>query len=120
MYKLILMVDMNLEKTIFIIRNKLRFLTVEEVVFKCFDSNYLIARMAILELINRNPTNINLDDSIIRQVINKMTIEDIWSIASSKSNTKLFLLAYERLSDILEYYDRIYEKEQLKEKLKLL
>ena len=74
MYKLILMVDMNLEKTIFIIRNKLRFLTVEEVVFKCFDSNYLIARMAILELINRNPTNINLDDSIIRQVINKMTI----------------------------------------------
>ena len=49
-----------------------------------------------------------------------MTIEDIWSIASSKSNTKLFLLAYERLSDILEYYDRIYEKEKLKEKLKLL
>ena len=48
MYKLILMVDMNLEKTIFIIRNKLNFLTVEEVVFKCFDSNYLIARMAIL------------------------------------------------------------------------
>ena len=120
MYKLILMVDMNLEKTIFIIRNKLNFLTVEEVVFKCFDSNYLIARMAILELINRNPTNINLDDSIIRQVINKMTIEDIWSIASSKSNTKLFLLAYERLSDILVYYDRIYEIEQLKERLKLL
>ena len=111
---------MNLEKAIFIIKNKLRFLTVEEVIIKCFDNNYLIARMAILELINRNPTNINLDDSIIKQVIDKMTIEDIWTIASNKSDTKLFSLAYERLNDILEYYDKIHEKEKLKEKLKVL
>ena len=111
---------MNLEKAIFIMKNKLRFLTVEEVVIKCFDNNYLIARMAILELINRNPTNINLDDSIIKQVIDKMTIEDIWTIASNKSDTKLFSLAYERLNDILEYYDKIHEKEKLKEKLKVL
>ena len=111
---------MNLEKAIFIIKNKLKFLTIEEVIIKCFDNNYLIAKMAISELINRNPTNINLDDSIIKQVIDKMTIEDIWAIASNKSDTKLFLLAYERLNDILKYYDKVQEKEKLKEKLKLL
>ena len=111
---------MNLEKTIFIIRNKLRFLTVEEVVFKCFDNNFLIARLAILELIRRNPVTIDLDDNIILSVIKKMTIEDIWYLGTTKSDTKLFKFAKQELNRILEYYDKVNEKEKIKEKLKLL
>lgn len=111
---------MNLEKITFIIENKLRFLTVEEVVFKCFDNNYLIARLAILELIRRNPVTIDLDDNIILSVIKKMTIEDIWYLGTTKSDTKLFKFAKQELNRILEYYDKVNEKEKIKEKLRLL
>ena len=111
---------MNLEKITFIIENKLRFLTVEEVVFKCFDNNYLIARLAILELIRRNPITIDLDDNIILSVIKKMTIEDIWYLGTSISVTKLFKFAKQELNRILEYYDKVNEKEKIKEKLRLL
>ena len=111
---------MNLEKITFIIENKLRFLTVEEVVFKCFDNNYLIARLAILELIRRNPITIDLDDNIILSVIKKMTIEDNWYLGTTKSDTKLFKFAKQELNRILEYYDKVNEKEKIKEKLRLL
>ena len=49
-----------------------------------------------------------------------MTIEDIWSIASLKINTKLFSFAYQKLNSILEYYDEVYKKDEIRSKLKLL
>ena len=49
-----------------------------------------------------------------------MTIEDIWYLGTTKSDTKLFKFAKQELNRILKYYDKVNEKEKIKEKLKLL
>ena len=120
-YKILVVgVLMSLDKIIFILENKFRYLSSEELVYKALQDNFLVSKLAIQELVRRNPMVIDVDDSLIIKVINKMTIEDIWSIASLKRNTKLFSLAYQKLNSILEYYDEIYKKNEIKSKLKLL
>lgn len=120
-YKILLVgVLMSLDKIVFILENKFRYLSSEELVYKALQDNFLVSKLAIQELVRRNPMVIDVDDSLIIKVINKMTIEDIWSIASLKRNTKLFSLAYQKLNSILEYYDELYKKDEIKSKLKLL
>ena len=120
-YKILLVgVLMSLDKIVFILENKFRYLSSEELVYKALQDNFLVSKLAIQELVRRNPMVIYVDDSLIIKVINKMTIEDIWSIASLKRNTKLFSLAYQKLNSILEYYDEVYKKNEIKSKLKLL
>ena len=120
-YKILLVgVLMSLDKIVFILENKFRYLSSEELVYKALQDNFLVSKLAIQELVRRNPMVIDVDDSLIIKVINKMTIEDIWSIASLKINTKLFTFAYQKLNSILEYYDEVYKKDEIKSKLKLL
>ena len=120
-YKILLVgVLMSLDKIVFILENKFRYLSSEELVYKALQDNFLVSKLAIQELVRRNPMVIDVDDSLIIKVINKMTIEDIWSIASLKINTKLFTFAYQKLNSILEYYDEVYKKDAIKSKLKLL
>ena len=120
-YKILLVgVLMSLDKIVFILENKFRYLSSEELVYKALQDNFLVSKLAIQELVRRNPMVIDVDDSLIIKVINKMTIEDIWSIASLKINTKLFTFAYQKLNSILEYYDEIYKKDEIRSKLKLL
>lgn len=120
-YKILLVgVLMSLDKIVFILENKFRYLSSEELVYKALQDNFLVSKLAIQELVRRNPMFIDVDDSLIIKVINKMTIEDIWSIASLKRNTKLFSFAYQKLNSILEYYDELYKKNEIKSKLKLL
>ena len=120
-YKILLVgVLMSLDKIVFILENKFRYLSSEELVYKALQDNFLVSKLAIQELVRRNPMVIDVDDSLIIKVINKMTIEDIWSIASLKINTKLFTFAYQKLNSILEYYDEVYKKNEIKSKLKLL
>ena len=111
---------MSLDKIVFILENKFRYLSSEELVYKALQDNFLVSKLAIQELVRRNPMVIDVDDSLIIKIINKMTIEDIWSIASLKINTKLFSFAYQKLNSILEYYDEVYKKNEIKSKLKLL
>ena len=120
-YKILLVgVLMSLDKIVFILENKFRYLSSEELVYKALQDNFLVSKLAIQELVRRNPMVIDVDDSLIIKVINKMTIEDIWSIASLKINTKLFTFAYQKLNSILEYYDEVYKKDEIRSKLKLL
>ena len=120
-YKILLVgVLMSLDKIVFILENKFRYLSSEELVYKALQDNFLVSKLAIQELVRRNPMVIDVDDSLIIKIINKMTIEDIWSIASLKINTKLFSFAYQKLNSILEYYDEIYKKDEIRSKLKLL
>ena len=120
-YKILLVgVLMSLDKIVFILENKFRYLSSEELVYKALQDNFLVSKLAIQELVRRNPMVIDVDDSLIIKIINKMTIEDIWSIASLKINTKLFTFAYQKLNSILEYYDEVYKKDEIKSKLKLL
>ena len=120
-YKILLVgVLMSLDKIVFILENKFRYLSSEELVYKALQDNFLVSKLAIQELVRRNPMVIDVDDSLIIKVINKMTIEDIWSIASLKINTKLFSFAYQKLNSILEYYDEVYKKDEIRSKLKLL
>ena len=120
-YKILLVgVLMSLDKIVFILENKFRYLSSEELVYKALQDNFLVSKLAIQELVRRNPMVIDVEDSLIIKVINKMTIEDIWSIASLKRNTKLFSLAYQKLNSILEYYDEVYKKDEIRSKLKLL
>ena len=120
-YKILLVgVLMSLDKIVFILENKFRYLSSEELVYKALQDNFLVSKLAIQELVRRNPMVIDVDDSLIIKIINKMTIEDIWSIASLKINTKLFSFAYQKLNSILEYYDEVYKKDEIRSKLKLL
>ena len=120
-YKILLVgVLMSLDKIVFILENKFRYLSSEELVYKALQNNFLVSKLAIQELVRRNPMVIDVDDSLIIKIINKMTIEDIWSIASLKINTKLFSFAYQKLNSILEYYDEVYKKDEIRSKLKLL
>lgn len=96
-----------LEKIEFKIRNKLFYLNNEDLIIKCLDNNYLISKNAILELLRRNPINIDLDNSILNLVINKLTIEEIWYLVASKVNSKLVHLACLKLNDILDYYQNL-------------
>ena len=120
-YKILLVgVLMSLDKIVFILENKFRYLSSEELVYKALQNNFLVSKLAIQELVRRNPMVIDVDDSLIIKIINKMTIEDIWSIASLKINTKLFSFAYQKLNSILEYYDEKNKKDEIRSKLKLL
>ncbi len=112
--------DVNLNKIILVLRNKLFSLNNEELVFKCLDNNLLISNLAIQELVRRNPTLIMVDDNFLEKVIWKMTIEQIWELAHFNVDTKLCFLASIRLRSILEYYDLYNQKEDRKEKIYLL
>ena len=111
---------MNFEKIVFVLNNKLSYLSNEELVLKCLDSNDLISKVAIEHLVARNPININLEDDVILRVIDKMTIEQIWNIASYNIDTKLCNLTYKKLCSILKYYEQLNKREELKKKFVLI
>ena len=62
------------ERTYFIIKNKFWKLSTEEVIYKIFDKNIMISSIAKEELLNRNLSNINVSDDILKKVILNLSL----------------------------------------------
>ena len=96
-----------------IILNKYMALPYQELVSRCLDSNPLISNIAIDALLKRNDDDAMISDEILERIINKMTIEDIYSLVTSDINQRLKKIAYLKLKEILAYYDNnieLYQK----------
>ncbi len=96
-----------------IIFNKFLQLTYSELIDKCLNDNPLVSNIAIDVLLKRNDDNSMIADEILEKIINKMTIEDIYNLVTSNSNSRLAKLAYLKLKEILAYYDNnieLYQK----------
>ena len=102
------------DKVSFIIRNKLFVLSNEDLTLKCLDKDILISSLACEELVRRNPISINIDDDILSLVINNFSIEQVWDLVSRNVDSKLSKLAYQKLNDFLDYYDKMHEKSKVK------
>ena len=108
------------DKTIFVLKNKLTMISDNDLIFKCLDNNYLIASLAREELVRRHPVHINFDDEVLLNVIDKLSLEQIYELVIENVDTRLCILAYNRLSNILDEYDKLHEKIKRKEKIHLL
>ena len=107
------------DKTIFVLKNKLTMISDNDLIFKCLDNNYLIASLAREELVSRHPVYLNFDDEVLLKIIDKLSIEQIYELAITNVDTRLCILAYNRLLDILDEYDRIHEDRKRREKIYL-
>jgi len=108
------------DKTTFVIKNKLMRISDDNLIIKCLDDNYLIASLAREELVRRHPVYINISDDILIKVIDKLSLEQIYELVIVNVDTRLCILAYNRLSNILDEYDKLHEKIKRKEKIHLL
>ena len=110
-----------LNKVEFVIRNKLIFLENDELISKCLDKNILVSSLACEILVSRFNLDTNHNDETLLKVINKLSIEQVWELMSRHDNSKLSLLALEKLNKILEfyqntnaYYDKVHENKKTK------
>ena len=103
------------------IRNKLIFLGNDDLISKCLDKNILISSLAREILVNRSNLDTNHNDETLLKVINKLSIEQIWDLMTRNDNSKLSILAIDKLNKILEfyqntsdYYDKVNENKKAK------
>lgn len=114
--------ELDMERFTFIERNKLWHLTTYEVIKKIFSDNIIISTLAKEELLKRNLDNIEIDDEIVKKVISKLSIEQVFELMNQDQNGKFALLAKDAFDKILEisekinrkaYLDKVYEDESL-------
>ena len=99
---------MMFNKVLFVTRNKLMNLSTYDLLFKVMDSNILISTLAKEELINRDLNDLNtLPDAIIEKVIEKLNIEQIWTLIKSGEKNHFVELAIVKLNKILDYYQNL-------------
>lgn len=114
-----------------IIKNKLWNLDTETLIYKVLDKNIFISSIAKEELISRNLENINIPDEILRQVILKLSVEQLYQLVKNNDGSKLANLASIEFNKILEdaennyreaFFDKVYDEilEGQKPKLRLL
>ena len=119
------------ERTYFIIKNKFWKLSTEEVIYKIFDKNIMISSIAKEELLNRNLSNINVSDDILKKVILNLSIEQIYDLVVNHQGSRLSYFASIEFNKILEdaknnylvaFYDKVNDQitEGEKPKLKLI
>lgn len=119
------------ERTYFIIKNKFWKLSTKEVIYKIFDKNIMISSIAKEELLNRNLSNINVSDDILKKVILNLSIEQIYDLVVNHQGSRLSYFASIEFNKILEdaknnylvaFYDKVNDKitEGEKPKLKLI
>ncbi len=76
---------------------------------KCLDSNPLISMIAIQALLIRNDDDEMVPEEILRRIVDKLTIEDVYSLVVNNNNSRLTKIACIRLKEILAYYDNNFE-----------
>jgi len=114
-----------------IIKNKLWNLDTETLIYKVLDKNILISSIAKEELLSRDLENINIPDEILRQVILKLSVEQLYQLVKNNDGSKLANLASIEFNKVLEdaennyreaFFDKVYDEilEGQKPKLRLL
>ena len=107
-------------KTIVVLKNKLMMLSNNDLVYKCLDSNYLISSLAREELVRRHPISLDIEDTILTSIIDKLSIEQIYELVTSNVDSKLSSLAILKLKKIFDYYDKVNGIDSQKDKIYLL
>lgn len=114
-----------------IIKNKLWNLDTETLIYKVLDKNIFISSIAKEELLSRDLENINIPDEILRQVILKLSVEQLYQLVKNNDGSKLANLASIEFNKVLEdaennyreaFFDKVYDEilEGQKPKLRLL
>lgn len=110
-----------LNKVEFVIRNKLIFLGNDDLISKCLDKNILISSLAREILVSRFNLDTNHNDETLLKIIDKLSIEQVWELMSRHDNSKLSILALEKLNKIFEFYqdtndfyDKVHENKKEK------
>lgn len=114
-----------------IIKNKLWNLDTETLIYKVLDKNIFISSIAKEELLSRDLENINIPDEILRQIILKLSVEQLYQLVKNNDGSKLANLASIEFNKILEdaennyreaFFDKVYDEilEGQKPKLRLL
>lgn len=80
----------------------------EELIEKMLSNNVLIANIAKEEFIKRDFQDLETSDNILKMIISKLTIEDIWALINTNQNNHFIQLISDRLNEILEYYQANY------------
>ena len=83
---------------------------------KILDNNILVSTLAKEELLSRSLDDLDVDDSILTLLINKLSIEDLWTIAKQNTNNHFTELVVKKLNRILDYYQNLNIKEFLNKK----
>ena len=92
--------------------NNLLRLDYKSLIEKCLDSNPFISKIAIEVLLKRDEED-DIPDSILSRIVNRMTLEEIYNLVVSKTESNLARIAYYKLKEILNYYDNnieLYQK----------
>ena len=114
-----------------IIKNKLWNLDTETLIYKVLDKNIFISSIAKEELLSRDLENINIPAEILRQVILKLSVEQLYQLVKNNDGSKLANLASIEFNKVLEdaennyreaFFDKVYDEilEGQKPKLRLL
>ena len=101
-----------------IIKNKFWNLSNEELIDKILNNNILISSIAKEILLTRDLDELNVSDEILRKVILKLSIEQLYNIIKNQKDSKLAILASIEFDKILEdaennykvaFYDKVYD-----------
>lgn len=114
-----------------IIKNKFWNLSNEELIDKILNKNILISSIAKEVLLTRDLDDLDASDEILRKVILKLSIEQLYNLVKDHENSKLANLASIEFEKILEdaednykeaFYDKVYDEitEGEKPKLRLI
>ena len=102
-----------------VIKNKLWNLDTEKIIYKILDNNLIISSIAKEILLIRNLDDINIPEEILRQVILKLSIEQLYNLLKNHEGSKLAMLASIEFDKILKdaennyqeaFYDKVYDE----------
>ena len=100
-------------RTYLILKNKMWNLTTEEIINKIFSNNIMISSIAKEELLNRELSNLNVSDEVLRQIILKLSIEQIYETITKHIGSRLAEIATEKFNEILEHTENNYQEAYL-------
>ena len=98
------------EKAYLILRNQFWNSSTEEIIEKVFDKNILISTIAKEELLNRNLENLEVSNEVLKQVILKLSIEQIYELITNHKGSKIATLASNQFDKILEIAEKNYQE----------
>ena len=88
-------------------------LETKDLIDKIFNDNFLIRDIAKEEFLKRDLSNLNIPDDVLNQIINKLSIEEIWNIVKENQDNHFTSLVIEKLNSIFEYYEKKYPNDYI-------
>ena len=102
-----------LEKAYLIIKNKLWNMPTEDIIYKILDNNCFISNIAKEILLTRDLTKVNVPEGILKQVILKLSIEQLYELIINHKDSNIAYLAEFEFDNILEKAKNNYQEAYL-------